>query len=227
MRHARLWTAAFAATLTLSACGRPALSTAGVSPSVAVRAASIEAKAKAERFAAAVKKSGYKGEVSVAKTVVTLAAGDASPVRYDFVDAPKTGLVKVSMDGYETLVPETKLTAAADRLPQILVTIAIQMLLGGAKALVVYYLKHPNDFNQKDAVRAVLIGMGTALVHFLPHGAALDALVPLIVDMLLKIEGKDIKAVCKVFMEKVDAVVDWLKAHVAKDLAAQDGLVLN
>lgn len=227
MRHPRLWTAAFAATLTLTACGRPAAPTASAPGAASVRAASAAtAKAKAERFATAVKAS-YKGQVTVTQAVVTLQADDQSPVRYDFTKTPATGMVVVSMEGYETLVPETKLMASANRLPQILVAIAIQMLLGGAKALVVYYIKHPKDFNQKEAVRAVLIGMGTALVHFLPNGAALDALVPLIIDMLLKIEGKDIKAVCKVFMEKVDAVVDWLKTHVAHDLAAQDRLILG
>lgn len=225
-RRSRLWVAAFAATLTLSACGRgPGLTAAQPGAASTIRAASAaDAKARADRFAAAIKKS-FKGDVTVEKAVVTLQAADQAPVRYDFTRTPATGLVVVSIDGYETTVPEAKLMASADRLPQIVVTIAIQMLLGGAKALVVYYIKHPHDFDKKEATRAVLIGMGTALVHFLPHGAALDALVPLVVDMLMKIEKKDIKHVCEVFMAQVDKVADWVKEHVVPHLN-DDALLL-
>ncbi len=219
-RHSRLWVAAFAATLTLTACGRgPALTAAQPGAASAVRAASaVDAKARADRFAAAIKKS-FKGNVTVVKAVVTLQAPDQAPVRYDFTRTPATGLVVVSIDGYETTVPEAKLMASAERLPQIVVTIAIQMLLGGAKALVIYYIKHPKDFDKKEATRAVLIGMGKALVQFVPnYGAALELLVPLVVDMLMKIEKKDIKHVCEVFMAQVDKVADWVKEHVVPHL---------
>lgn len=221
-RRLRLWAAALAATMTLSACGRGAAPTAAQpgSPSAVRAASAADAKARANRFAGAIKKS-FKGDVTVAKAVVTLSAPDQAPVRYDFTRTPATGLVVVSIDGYQTTVPEAKLMASAERLPQIVVTIAIQMLLGGAKALVVYYIKHPKDFNKRDATRAVLIGMGTALIHFLPHGAALDALVPLIVDMLMKIEKKDIKHVCEVFMAQVDKVADWVREHVLPHLNDQ------
>jgi hypothetical protein len=217
-RRTRLLAAAVAASLTLTACGRAGLTAARPGAASAVRAASAaDAKAKADRFASLIRKS-FKGDVTVVKAVVTLQAADQAPVRYDFTRTPATGLVVVSIDGYETTVSEAKLLESADRLPQIVVTIAIQMLLGGAKALVVYYIKHPKDFDKKEATRAVLIGMGTALVHFLPHGAALDALVPMVVDMLMKIEKKDIKHVAEVFMAQVDKVADWVKEHVLPHL---------
>lgn len=225
-RRTRLLAAALAASLTLTACGRTGLTTAQPGTPGAVRVASAaEANAKAERFAAAIRKS-FKGQVTVVKAVVTLSAPDTSPVRYDFTKTPATGLVAVSMEGYETLVPESKLMDSATRLPQIVVTIAIQMLLGGAKALVIYYIKHPKDFDKKEATRAVLVGMGKALVQFVPnYGPALELLVPLVVDMLMKIEKKDLKHVCEVFMAQVDKVADWVREHVLPHLK-DDALLL-
>lgn len=217
-RRTRLWAAALAASMTLTACGRgPAMTAA--QPGMVVRAASaVDAKAKAERFASAIKKS-FKGQVTVNKAVVTLTAPDQAPVTYDFTRTPATGLVVVSMEGYQTTVSEAKLMESADRLPQIVVTIAIQMLLGGAKALVIYYIKHPKDFDKKEATRAVLIGMGKALVSFVPnYGNALELLVPLVVDMLMKIEKKDLKHVAEVFMGQVDKVAAWVKEHVLPHL---------
>lgn len=219
-RRTRLWAAALAASMTLTACGRatgPIAATPGT-PGAMRAASAAEAKAKAERFAAAIRTS-FKGQVTVSKALVTLSAPDAAPVRYDFTKTPATGLVVVSMEGYETAVPEAKLMDSATRLPQIVVTIAIHMLLGGAKALVIYYIKHPKDFDKKEATRAVLVGMGKALVSFVPtYGGALELLVPLVVDMLMKIEKKDLKHVCEVFMQQVDKVADWVREHVLPHL---------
>jgi hypothetical protein len=215
----RTCTALLAATVLLAGCGRPA-----TIPASALQGTTAEAAAKggdaashAKAFAAQVT-PGFSGTVKVAGSVVTLTAKDQPTVRYDFKDTPRTGQVAVSTDGFTTNVSERKLLEVASGganhdkvIPALVVTIAVHVAIGGAKALAFYWLTHRDDFDKQEAIRATVVGMGTALVAFLPYGQYMEWLVPIAVDILMQVKLGTFKEIAAIAMKEVDKIVDVIK----------------
>lgn len=214
----RTCTALLAATALLAGCGRPATMPAASLPGTTAEAAAKgDAAAHAKAFAAQVT-PGFTGTVKVAGSVVTLAAKDQPTVRYDFKDTPRTGQVAVSTDGFTTSVSEQKLLEVASGsanhekvIPALVVAIAVHVAIGGAKALAIYWLTHKDNFDKQEAIRATVIGMGTALVAFLPYGQYMEWLVPIAVDILMQVKLGTFKEIAAIAMKEVDKIVEVIK----------------
>ena len=91
------------------------------------------------------------------------------------------------------------------------VTIAIHVAIGGAKALAIYWLTHRDDFDKQEAIKATVVGMGTALVAFLPYGQYLQWLVPIAVDLIMSVKVGDLKEIMAAAMKQVDKIVEVIK----------------
>jgi hypothetical protein len=215
----RIATALVASSILLAGCGHPAAVPAAALPgsNVAAAAKGGDAASHAKAFAAQIT-SQFSGSVKVAGSKVTLSAKDQPSVSYDFKDTPRTGQVAVTTDGFTTNVSEKKLLEVAagsaqhDKvLPALVVAIAVHVAIGGAKALAIYWLTHKDNFNKQEAIRATVIGMGTALVAFLPYGQYMEWLVPIAVDILMQVKIGDFKEIAAIAMKEVDKIVEVIK----------------
>jgi len=222
----RLCTALLVSSTLLAGCRHPAVNGATTLAGAAVNAASRskDAAAHAQAFAKQIKPQ-FTGTVKVSGTVVKLISNDGATLEYDFKDTPRTGQVAVSSEGFTTNVSEQKLLEVASGsaqhdkiLPAMVVAIAVHVAIGGAKALAIYWLTHRDNFDKQEAIRATVIGMGTALVAFLPYGQYMEWLVPIAVDILMQVKVGDFKEIAAVAMKEVDKIVDVIK----RILAAQD-----
>ncbi|MDB5097153.1 MAG: hypothetical protein JWM80_1574 [Cyanobacteria bacterium RYN_339] len=207
------------AAVMLSGCAHsasvPAAPVPGANATAAAKGGDAATHAKA--FAAQMT-SQFTGTVQVKGSVVTLSAKDQATVTYDFKDTPRTGQVAVSTEGFSTTVSEKKLLEVAagsaqhDKvLPALVVAIAVHVAIGGAKALAIYWLTHRENFNKQDAIRATVVGMGTALVAFLPYGQYMEWLVPIAVDILMQVKLGDFKEIAAIAMKQVDKIVEVIK----------------
>lgn len=207
----RSCTVLLVAALALAGCGRPAVLGSSVAPA---GLASQSVSEHAKKFAGLVKPR-FKGTVTVKGSVVTLTAPEQGPVSYDFKTAPQDGQVTVTAEGFSTKVSEQRLletVAHGDKiLPPMVVTIAIHVAIGGAKALAIYWLTHRDDFDKEEAIRATVIGMGTALVAFLPYGQYMKWLVPIAVDLIMSVKVGDLKEIMAAAMKQVDKIVEVIK----------------
>jgi hypothetical protein len=215
---------------TLSACSQAAPNAASTTQTSAVEAQSASANAMASRFSNAVRPHG-EGTVSVKNPVVTLTSHEGDVVTYDFRNTPKTKQVKVTTEGVSIDVPYSQVmeTASANAQVQIrpvaIVPIAISVIVAGAKAYVFYKIKHHgDDFNKHDAIQAVVTAMGVALVHWVPGGAMLGWLVPIVVEALMNIDPSDYQATFKALVAKLDKFVEAIKHNIHTDQAPETNL---
>jgi hypothetical protein len=215
---------------TLSACSQAAPNATTNTQASAIEAQSASANSMASRFANAVRPHGD-GTVAVKNTVVTLTSPEGDVVTYDFRNAPKSKQVKVTSEGVTVEVPLAQVmetatgSAQVQVLPVAIVPIAISVIVAGAKAYVFYKIKHHgDDFNKHDAIQAVVTAMGVALVHWVPGGAMLGWLVPIVVEALMNIDPADYQATFKALVAKLDKFVDAIKHIIHKDQAPETNL---
>jgi hypothetical protein len=216
LRQSTSW---LVAGLMLAGCSHAPLATTTArstgNPHVAT--AKLDAQGRAMQFEGLVK-GQFLGQVTLTGTVVTLKGTKNAPVVYDFVDAPRTGLVRVTSDGFSTTVSNEKLletvsaSAGTDKLlPAMIIPIAIDVAIGGAKALAIYWLTHRTDFNRDDAIKACVVGMVSALLDFVPYGVYFEWLVPIAVNIISQVKTGDFKEIAAIAMKDVDKVVEVVK----------------
>lgn len=206
----------------LAGCGQAGLM-APTRPAIAGMAVQSQSAAQmATAFAASLEKQ-TKGHVSRDGAVVTITTGDAT-TRYDFSATPRTQQVAVSADGVNVEVSYATLTAQsrASQLkfaPFMIVPIAIDVAIAGAKAYAVYWITHRHDFNRHDAIQTTVTAMGQALVGFLPMGFALKWLVPVVVNALMNADAQDYAHALHALMSRLDDIVAAIKHMLAGDPA--------
>jgi hypothetical protein len=146
----------------------------------------------ASRFADLMRPN-FTGTLTVEGAVVTLSA-DEIATRYDFSNAPTTGMVKVSADDFSTEESLEQLMQGAtvkaggmttELLPVLLVPIATQVAIAAAKALAMYYITHRGeDFDKSDAAKACVVAMGLALIPFVGPLGTVGQFVPVAAKIL-------------------------------------------
>lgn len=135
---------------------------------------------------------------------------------YDFGRTAKTGLVRVSAQGYlmeiryEKLVEMTE-QGATDVLPAMLAPIAIQVAVGGAIKLAHYAFTHRGDkFNKDEAIKACVEGMLLALVPVVRDVKYAQFLVPLAATLVSRAKSlrfKDLAETATGMLEQIVSVI--------------------
>lgn len=208
----------------LTACSTTAPLAGTTAGMATLEAQGASAKKLAQTFASKLRPHGADHRVTTEGAVVTLKSDATGTVTYDFSATPKTRMVKVTANEVTVEVPHARLIESVSSnpntqaLPVMVVPIAMSVAVAGAKAYVVYRLKHPGDqFNKHDAIQAVVTAMGVALVHWAPGGKYLAWLVPFVVEALMDKDFDDYKSVFKAFVAKMDALVEAIKHIIRKD----------
>jgi hypothetical protein len=208
----------------LTACSTTVPLASSVAGTATLEAQAASSKKLAQTFAGKLRPHGAGQLVTTEGAVVTLTSDAAGAITYDFSATPKTRLVKVSAGEASTEVPHAQLIESVSSnpntqaLPVMVVPIAMSVVTAGAKAYIVYKLKHPGEqFNKHDAIQIVVSAMGVALVQWAPGGKYLSWLVPLVVEALMEKDLNDYKAVFKALVAKLDVLVEAIKHIIHKD----------
>lgn len=184
--------AAVLVTVTLAGCGQAPRNGIAIGRVPAkLRGLNTQQTSHAQRFAEAVK-AMFAGHVTIDGDRVTLRFEKSMETLYDFSDTAATGQVRVVADGFEAVVPFADLMegftpegASAEVLPALLVPIAIQCAAAGAQALALYYFNHRgDDFVKEDALKAIVVGMGIALIPFCGQIRYINHLGPVAIKLL-------------------------------------------
>ncbi|MNX29115.1 hypothetical protein D3C86_592400 [compost metagenome] len=193
----------------LTGCGQLAQSPLASSVASDVQATSQKSDAMARAFAIEMQKR-FDGLVSTRGSVVTLRYQLMAPTVYDFGKTPRTGLVKVSTKDYEVELPLSKVMQVGefDALPALVIPIAIEVALGAAKGLSIYWLTHRGEaFNKQEAIKATAVGMLAALIPFVGNIPVLDQLFPLAVNVLSASKTLHYKDIAQGALGLVDEIV--------------------
>ncbi|MNK75998.1 hypothetical protein D3C87_955550 [compost metagenome] len=193
----------------LTGCGQLAQSPLASSVASDVQATSQKSDAMARAFAIEMQKR-FDGLVSTRGSVVTLRYQLMAPTVYDFGKTPRTGLVKVSTKDYDVELPLSKVMQVGefDALPALVIPIAIEVALGAAKGLSIYWLTHRGEaFNKQEAIKATAVGMLAALIPFVGNIPVLDQLFPLAVNVLSASKTLHYKDIAQGALGLVDEIV--------------------
>ncbi|MNR80318.1 hypothetical protein D3C72_110380 [compost metagenome] len=193
----------------LTGCGQLAQSPLASSVASDVQATSQKSDAMARAFAVEMQKR-FDGLVSTRGSVVTLRYQLMAPTVYDFGKTPRTGLVKVSTKDYDVELPLSKVMQVGefDALPALVIPIAIEVALGAAKGLSIYWLTHRGEaFNKQEAIKATAVGMLAALIPFVGNIPVLDQLFPLAVNVLSASKTLHYKDIAQGALGLVDEIV--------------------
>lgn len=202
----------------VAALALPSLAGCGASPSVprmssdsaaALAAESAKSKGLARAFAQKVQVR-FAGPVVVKGDVVTLHYQLMAPTVYDFGKTPRKGTVRVSSKDYDLELPLEKVMQSVEieALPALVVPIAIEMAIGAAKGLSIYWLTHRGEaFDRKEAIKATAVGMAASLIPFASGIPIVDQLLPLAVSILATSKSLSYKDIAASAMGKVDEIV--------------------
>lgn len=193
----------------LTGCGQLVQSPLNPMAASEVEAASQKSDALAREFALQVQKR-FDGMVSTRGSVVTLRYQLMAPSVYDFSKTPKSGLVKISTKDYEVEMPLAKVMQQGeiDALPALVIPIAIEVALGAAKGLSIYWLTHRGDkFNKQEAIKATAVGMLASLIPFVGNIPVLDQVFPLAVSVLSASKTLHYKDIAEAALGLVDEIV--------------------
>ncbi len=193
----------------LTGCGQLVQSPLNPMAASEVEAASQKSDALAREFALQVQKR-FDGMVSTRGSVVTLRYQLMAPSVYDFSKTPKSGLVKISTKDYEVEMPLAKVMQQGeiDALPALVIPIAIEVALGAAKGLSVYWLTHRGEkFNKQEAIKATAVGMLASLIPFVGNIPVLDQVFPLAVSVLSASKTLHYKDIAEAALGLVDEIV--------------------
>ncbi|MNX66481.1 hypothetical protein D3C86_975760 [compost metagenome] len=196
----------------------PSLAGCGLSPTGSPLSGGADAlseaqSAKSERLArefAQKVQVRFEGPVVVKGDVVTLHYQLMAPTVYDFSKAPRKGTVRISSKDYDLELPLDKVmqTVEIDMLPAFVVPIAIEMAIGAAKGLSIYWLTHRGEaFNRQEAIKATAVGMAASLIPFASGIPIVDQLLPLAVSILATSKSLHYKDIAASAMGKVDQIV--------------------
>lgn len=193
----------------LTGCGQLVPSFSGSGAPSEFQAASAKSDSLARDFAIGVQKR-FDGMVSVRGSVVTLRYHLMAPTTYDFSRTPKTGLVRVSAKDFDLQLPIDKVMQEVeiDALPALVVPIAIEVALGAAKGLSIYWLTHRGEaFDKQEAIKATAVGMLAALIPFVGNIPILDQLFPLAVNVVSASKTLHYKDIAQAALGLVDEIV--------------------
>jgi predicted small lipoprotein YifL len=228
MRHTlRRLTAVSIVAAVLAGCGQAGPTAPATSArATAVSAQSTSAEKLAREFGFAAKPRDG-GKVTIKKAVVTVSTEKGGTVTYDFTETPRTQKVKVTTEGYTVEVDHDKLMEAAEAAnhnlgfaPALIIPIAIDVAVAGAKAYAFYYIKHHGeDFDQKAAIQVTVTAMTQALICWVPYGQYFQWLVPFVIDFVMHTNPSDVKEAVQAVMAKLDALVEVIKHILHKDPA--------
>ena len=193
----------------LTGCGQLVQSPLNSQAATALEATSAKSDALAREFAQQIQKN-FSGTVTTRGAVVTLRYQDTAPTVYDFSKTPKTGKVTIKSQDVVVEMPLSKVMqqTTVDALPALLVPIAIEVALGAAKGLSIYWLTHQGDkFNKQEAIKATAVGMLASLIPFVGHLPIIDRLFPLAVTVLSASKTLYYKDIAQAALGMVDEIV--------------------
>jgi len=193
----------------LTGCGQLVQSPLNPVTASEVEATSAKSDAMARAFAIDMQKR-FNGTVSTRGSVVTVRYQLMAPTVYDFSKTPRSGKVKISTKDYEVEMPLDKVMQQGeiDALPALVIPIAIEVALGAAKGLSVYWLTHRGDkFNKQEAIKATAVGMLASLIPFVGNIPVLDQLFPLAVSVLSASNSLHYKDIAQAALGMVDEIV--------------------
>lgn len=193
----------------LTGCGQVMHTPLSTADATASQAMSQKSDAMARAFAVKVRQR-FEGNVNTRGSVVTLHYHLMAPTTYDFGKTPRNGLVKVSTKDFTLDLPLDKVMQEGeiDALPALLVPIAIEVALGAAKGLSIYWLTHRGEaFNKQEAIKATAVGMLASLIPFVGHIPVLDQLLPLAVNVLSASKSLHYKDIAQAALGLVDEIV--------------------
>lgn len=193
----------------LTGCGQLVQSPLNPMAASEVEATSQKSETMARTFAADMQKR-FNGMVSTRGSVVTLRYQLMAPTVYDFSKTPRSGKVTISTKDYEVEMPLSKVMQQGeiDALPALVIPIAIEVALGAAKGLSIYWLTHRGDkFNKQEAIKATAVGMLASLIPFVGNIPVLDQLFPLAVNVLSASKTLHYKDIANAALGLVDEIV--------------------
>lgn len=193
----------------LTGCGRLVQTPLTSLSASEVEATNKKSDALARAFAVEMQKR-FNGTVSVQGSRVTLRYQLMAPTVYEFAKTPRTGLVQISTKDYEIALPLEKVMQKGelDALPALLVPIAIEVALGAAKGLSIYWLTHRGEkFDKQEAIKATAVGMLASLIPFVGNVPILDQLFPLAVNVLSTSKTLQYKDIAAAALNMVDEIV--------------------
>ena len=193
----------------LTGCGQLVQSPLSASLSPDVQATSQKSDAMARAFALEMQKR-FDGLVSTRGSLVTLRYHGMASTVYDFSKTPRTGVVKITTKDYEVEMPLSKVMQQGelDALPALLVPIAIEVALGAAKGLSIYWLTHRGEaFDKQEAIKATAVGMLASLIPFVGNIPVIDQLFPLAVNVLSASKTLHYKDIAQAALGLVDEIV--------------------
>lgn len=193
----------------LTGCGQLAQSPLNPMTASSLEASSRKSEALAREFAIRVQKR-FDGMVSTKGSVVLLRYHGMAPTVYDFSRTPRTNLVKISVKDFEMAMPldQVMREVEIDALPALVVPIAIEVALGAAKGLSIYWLTHRGEkFDKQEAIKATAVGMLAALIPFVGNIPILDQLFPLAVNVVSASKTLHYKDIASAALGLVDEIV--------------------
>ncbi len=205
----------------LAGCGRPPVAVSTAVATDRLQAEGERADKLARAFSVKVRER-FEGNVGITGSVVTLHYQLMAPTVYDFAKTPRTGLVRVSSKDFELDLPLEKVMQSAeiDALPALVIPIAIEVAIGAAKGLSIYWLTHRGEqFNKQEALKATAVGMLSALIPFVGQVAILNQLFPLAVNILAAsktLHYKDIAAAALNMVDEIVLVLTQIRWHREK-----------
>lgn len=200
----------------LTGCGQLVRSPLSPAGAATVETASQKSDALARNFAVKVQ-ARFDGLVSTRGSVVTLRYQLMAPTVYDFGKTPRNGLVRVSTKDFEVELPLSKVMQEGeiDALPALVIPIAIEVALGAAKGLSIYWLTHRGEkFDKQEAIKATAVGMLASLIPFVGNIPILDQLFPVAVNVLSAsktMHYKDIAVAALGLVDEIVIVISQLK----------------
>lgn len=209
--------------VTATGCGHAPVGLASAVQARAAQARAADANAFARQFYDQLKPR-FTGTLRLDGSVVTLGSDD--PTRYDFTATPTTQKVAVHTSAFDTTVAFDDLMqgvaddSSTEILPALLLPIAVQLSVACVESFVIYYAGHHGaDFDRNDAVKAMAIGMTTALIPFLGELKVVQPLVPFathVLDAAPALTPEAIaRAVVPLLGELVSAIREIIKARKA------------
>ncbi|HEY9857538.1 MAG TPA: hypothetical protein V6D05_17470 [Stenomitos sp.] len=221
MRFISLLLSAALLASSLAGCGRDPLPTARIATEAALQADNAKADKLAHDFAVGMRR---RSDVYVTEDgpVVTLHYQLMASTLYDFSKTPKKGLVHVSSKDFEIDLSLDKVMQSiqVDVLPALVVPIAIEVAIGAAKGLSIYWLTHRGEkFDKQEAIKATAVGMLASLIPFVGNVPLLNDLLPLAVNILAASKTLAYKDIAQAALNMVDDIVivlsnlHWPRKH--------------
>lgn len=207
-------------------CGHAPVGLASAVQARALHARSVEASAFAKQFYDQLKPR-FSGSLRLDDGVVTVGTDD--PTTYDFGATPATRKVAVHTSAFDTTVGfDDLMQGVADDggtevLPALLLPIAVQLSVACVESFVIYYAGHHGDnFNRGDAIKAMAIGMTTALIPFLGELKYVQPLVPFATHVLEAAPALTPEAIAKAVVPLLGELVSALREIIKARKAAHD-----